>query len=66
MERERIYADLHKMRACTAQQSRGCKGNCSNCPYAVRSEEALAFFDALIQMYRPKKTKRSLFGKRGA
>jgi len=58
MDRERIYTDLHKLRACTARQHEGCKGDCKNCIYAVKSEEALAFFDTLIQMYRPKKIKR--------
>ena len=61
MSREKMYTLLHKMRACTARQHENCKGNCAECMYAVKSEEALEFFDTLICMYRPKKAKRRWF-----
>lgn len=62
MSREKMYALIHKMRACIVRNHFvECKGNCKECMFYVSEEEALEFFDTLIRMYRPKKAKRRWF-----
>ena len=70
MSRERIFTLLHKMRACVVrQQNHECNGKCSECMYAMYSEEVVELLDNLIFMYgyviKKKESKRH-FWKKGA
>ena len=57
MEREQIHKVLHKNRACLMRQmEKECNHNCKECMYACTDEETLKMYDALISMYRPKKS----------
>ena len=69
MSREKIYTMLHKLRACTVRQTeKECSGKCSECIYAVKSEDVIKMCDTLILMYRPEKKKKSFrfWKKKGA
>ena len=56
MEREKIYATLHKLRGCVARSEVGdCSHRCKECICEISNKEVIDMCDTLIAMYRPKK-----------
>ena len=71
MSREKIFTLLHKMRACVVrQQNKECNGKCSECMYAMDSEEVVELLDNLIFMYgyviKKKEKPKRRFWRKGA
>ena len=67
MERSKMYETIHTMRACAIGQYEGkCDHKCLCCMYRVNDEDILELLDDLCRMYRPKKTKKAWFKRKGA